>query len=76
MIVNKSRLLTPMFRPSANRQGYPRLNHPQPPSPRTLTLLFIPQTSIPIMSSDLQSTLEVLQKNDYGSGMVIHTSNQ
>jgi hypothetical protein len=39
-------------------------------------LLFTIPASVPAMSSDLQSTLELLQMNDYVSRMVIHTSDQ
>ena len=39
------------------------------------TLHFI-LASIPIMSSDLQSTLELLQTNDYTSGMAAHASDR
>ena len=36
------------------------------------TSLIIP-ASVPVMSSDLESTLEALRMNDYVSGMVVHT---
>ena len=46
-----------------------------PATPFSSTSLFI-LASVHIMSSDLQSTLELLRLNDYVSRTVVHTSNQ